>query len=196
MEPQLKVKTEFLPERCDICHQADLFDPQTNICMRCKDTKISIPQNDRAIFSSLKNYIPPSLPLASTGKRFINMLLDAIILRIFIVALIVPLVFISPMLVRLISGSIFSMALELIFFFLYYFGFELYFQRTPAKFITGTKVVNLDGSKPDANALLKRTFVRLIPFEAFSRSEGTWWHDRLADTRVINIKDNLSIKSW
>lgn len=33
--PNLTIKTESLPTRCEICHQADLFDPFNGICQRC-----------------------------------------------------------------------------------------------------------------------------------------------------------------
>jgi hypothetical protein len=33
---ELHIKTESLPERCEICHQKDRFNPQTNICLRCQ----------------------------------------------------------------------------------------------------------------------------------------------------------------
>ncbi|MBI4749142.1 MAG: hypothetical protein HY774_11685 [Acidobacteria bacterium] len=32
----LKIKDERLPTRCDICHQADQFDPATGSCQRCE----------------------------------------------------------------------------------------------------------------------------------------------------------------
>ena len=32
-----KIKAEFLPERCEICHQVDCFDAQNNYCERCGD---------------------------------------------------------------------------------------------------------------------------------------------------------------
>jgi hypothetical protein len=32
---ELRIKTEFLPERCEICHQADCFDASSNHCSRC-----------------------------------------------------------------------------------------------------------------------------------------------------------------
>lgn len=35
MDRNIKVKSESLPSRCEICHQVDFFDPQTNICQRC-----------------------------------------------------------------------------------------------------------------------------------------------------------------
>jgi uncharacterized RDD family membrane protein YckC len=73
---------------------------------------------------------------------------------------------------------------------LYYFIFESIWQRTPAKFITGTKVVTYDGTKPTTGAIAKRTLIRLVPFEAFSflgeRVYG--WHDRWSGTYVIKAK--------
>ena len=32
---ELRIKTEFLPERCEVCHQADFFDAKSNYCSRC-----------------------------------------------------------------------------------------------------------------------------------------------------------------
>ena len=32
---KLKIKTESLPQRCEICHQSDLFDAERNHCERC-----------------------------------------------------------------------------------------------------------------------------------------------------------------
>jgi hypothetical protein len=32
---ELRVKTETFPDRCEICHQTDHFDPETNSCLRC-----------------------------------------------------------------------------------------------------------------------------------------------------------------
>ncbi len=75
-------------------------------------------------------------------------------------------------------------------FILYYFIFESIWQRTPAKFITGTKVIACDGTKPTTSAIAIRTLVRFVPFEAFSflgeRVRG--WHDRWSGTYVIKAK--------
>jgi hypothetical protein len=35
---ELRIRTEFLPERCEICHQADYFDAIRNYCSRCDGT--------------------------------------------------------------------------------------------------------------------------------------------------------------
>src|ERR1051326_1831498 len=32
---KIKVKSESLPERCEICHQHDCFEPRTGYCSRC-----------------------------------------------------------------------------------------------------------------------------------------------------------------
>lgn len=52
---EFKVKTELLAERCEICHQSDLFSPETGICLRCQNltTKIEKP----AIKQIAKNLI-------------------------------------------------------------------------------------------------------------------------------------------
>jgi len=101
-------------------------------------------------------------------------------------------------LVRLIFGNSLSknfwsnFLIALIMLFAYYFIFEAAFQKTPGKFITGTKVIMEDGSKPDIGTITKRTLVRFVPFEAISmytgkvpKNKGTWWHDRWTTTRVV-----------
>jgi ssDNA-binding Zn-finger/Zn-ribbon topoisomerase 1 len=48
----LTVRRENLPVRCEICHQTDLFDPETGNCMRCVSGTIGAPllrQNEAAI---------------------------------------------------------------------------------------------------------------------------------------------------
>jgi hypothetical protein len=58
---KLKVKAESYPERCEICHQTDSFDPVANHCHRCSTI---IPQVDGSIqvnynSSNSKNYNDP-----------------------------------------------------------------------------------------------------------------------------------------
>ena len=63
-------------------------------------------------------------------------------------------------------------------FVLYHLVFEYFFQKTPAKFITKTSVVDKDGGKPSFKALLIRSLSRLIPFEAVSfLVADRGWHD-------------------
>lgn len=70
----------------------------------------------------------------------------------------------------------------------YYIFFEGIWQRTPGKWITKTKVVKEDGTKPDFGQIVGRSFSRLIPFEAFSFLAGGYpvgWHDRFPHTLVV-----------
>lgn len=121
----------------------------------------------------------------SGGRRFVNFIGDIILFRIALFLLIIP--FVNTDFIQMIARNpgldwLFGICL-LIF---YYFIFETAFQRTPAKFITGTKVVMQNGSKPDAGLIAKRTLSRFVPFEPFSGNNGTWWHDRWSKTRVVN----------
>jgi hypothetical protein len=34
--PKLEIKAEKLANRCEICHQMDLYDPKENYCIRCE----------------------------------------------------------------------------------------------------------------------------------------------------------------
>ena len=70
---------------------------------------------------------------------------------------------------------------------MYYVFFESIWQRTPAKFLTKTKVVMVDGSKPDFKHILGRTLARLIPFDhlSFLSSHPVGWHDEFSGTLVV-----------
>jgi uncharacterized RDD family membrane protein YckC len=87
-------------------------------------------------------------------------------------------------------GPVGEVVLGYVILLFYYFIFEATTQRSPAKFITGTKVIMADGSKPSAGTILKRTFCRMIPFNglSFFGELGKGWHDRFSDTYVVNIK--------
>lgn len=39
---ELSIKSELPPQRCEICHQTDCFDPNTGYCSRCANTKITV----------------------------------------------------------------------------------------------------------------------------------------------------------
>lgn len=73
---------------------------------------------------------------------------------------------------------------------LYYTTIETLTGRSIGKFITNTKVVLADGSKPSFNEILVRSLCRIIPFEAFSflGEDGKGWHDSLSKTFVVDIK--------
>lgn len=72
-------------------------------------------------------------------------------------------------------------------YFTYYTFMESKFQKTIGKFITKTKVVTLNGSRPTSADITRRTLCRLIPFDRISfLFTPNGFHDKLSDTRVIN----------
>jgi uncharacterized RDD family membrane protein YckC len=70
--------------------------------------------------------------------------------------------------------------------FVYYAGFETLFGKTPAKWLTRTRVITNAGNRPTFGHVFKRTLVRFVPFEALSfLGRGRGWHDRWSRTRVV-----------
>jgi uncharacterized RDD family membrane protein YckC/type II secretory pathway pseudopilin PulG len=122
---------------------------------------------------------------ATILRRLSNHILDAIFQ-----------VIINAVIASFISAAIFqgqphlawSMLTSLVIYIAYYAICEALWQKTPAKFITQTKVVMRDGSKPPFLNILGRSFSRIIPFEAFSFLFGAYpigWHDRFSGTIVV-----------
>ncbi len=73
---------------------------------------------------------------------------------------------------------------------IYYILFESIWQKTPAKWITKTKVTNLDGTKPQFWTIVGRSFARLIPLEHLTFLMGRYpfgWHDSLSHTVVVPV---------
>lgn len=73
---------------------------------------------------------------------------------------------------------------------LYYFLMENYLDgRTVAKYITGTKVISTDSTKPTTQQIIYRSLSRIVPFDGLSFLGVNGWHDSWSETRVINIKN-------
>ncbi len=75
--------------------------------------------------------------------------------------------------------------------------FEYRWQRTPGKFITKTRVIDEYGNPPELSAVLLRTVIRWVPFEAFScfgypYSRG--WHDKWSNTYVVPYAELAELK--
>jgi uncharacterized RDD family membrane protein YckC len=70
----------------------------------------------------------------------------------------------------------------------YYVIFEQCVGKTPAKYITRTKVFTVDGKKPTFTNIMVRNLCRFIPFEAFSFLGKKGWHDQLSKTIVVDAK--------
>jgi len=109
---------------------------------------------------------------ASQGARLVNFFLDQFI-RVGMMVGIAALLGDSPILVLFVTFG-------------YHIFFESIFSRTPAKWLTRTRVVALDGSRPTFWQIVGRSFARYVPFEPFSfLGSARGWHDRWSNTRVV-----------
>jgi len=125
--------------------------------------------------------------VVGSGTRFINFLIDFIVwlvlasLMSFIIGLFVP--------VTTENQGILTLLVYILFFgsfIAYYAIMEIKFQKTPGKFVTKTKVVTMNGEKPENGEIIARTFCRLIPFDRLSFlvvKNGI--HDFLSKTKVV-----------
>ena len=131
---------------------------------------------------------------ATRGQRFVNCILDLLIVHIIIVSLATTVVIVGNVVSNydlskwIESTSTFErVLLWMIILFLYYFLSEVYFSRTFAKYFTKTIVVTKKGSRPNKRAISIRTFTRFIPLEAltFLGSNVRGLHDMFSDTYVV-----------
>ena len=65
---------EKRPDRCDICHKSDLFDPGTGICQRCKSLPVKELTNPEA---RVIRIVPPSTIASTLAATFSCLCLSA-----------------------------------------------------------------------------------------------------------------------
>jgi uncharacterized RDD family membrane protein YckC len=116
---------------------------------------------------------------ATQGTRVANFFLDTIFRQIFAMAMFVVA---SPF-----DAPTLKVVFTLFAIFGYYAIFEGLTGRTPAKYITRTRVVDMMGGKPSFGQIVGRSAARFIPLEPFSflGSSQRGWHDSLSRTRVV-----------
>jgi len=124
---------------------------------------------------------------ASKNTRFYNFIIDKFFIWVFFI--IHVLLFEEWIKIIVGEGSAIKNIIYFLFiYFLYYLIFESLFGRTPAKFLTGTKVIDENENRPNFKTILIRNLSRLIPFDSFSfLMSDTGWHDSISKTSVINI---------
>jgi len=141
--------------------------------------------------------ITPDL-YASKGSRFANYMVDYIIRIIVGIILVILITFISE---TVGSYGVYEFLVEsesklsdyilgIIMVLIYFNIIESLTAKSVGKYITKTRVVMEDGSKPKFTDVFLRTLCRLIPFEAFSflGDEGRGWHDSISNTYVVDEK--------
>ena len=150
-----------------------------------------------------KTVPPPSFEvtyemMASKSRRFLNYLIDvvAMYIIIFLLAMLVASLAVvfewDETLIWMQNITPFqNYSIGFCVVLLYYGLPETLSSRTLGKLVTGTKVVMEEtGAKPTAEAILKRTLCRFIPFEAISfiGESSRGWHDSISRTVVVDVK--------
>ncbi|AZB10076.1 RDD family protein [Chryseobacterium sp. G0162] len=91
------------------------------------------------------------------------------------------------------GGFLWSLFIGNFNYYLYYFLMENYLDgKTISKYITGTKVISTDGTKPTTQQIMYRSLSRIVPFDGLSFLGVNGWHDSWSDTRVINLKNYMA----
>ncbi|MGE0757039.1 MAG: RDD family protein [Pirellulaceae bacterium] len=144
---------------------------------------------------------PMELKIASQGKRFLNLVIDNIIIQVLssVAGFALGVMYATAQIAE--NGSVESgsdgglrlagFVVGLLVSLAYFVITEALFQRTLAKFVTGTVVVTASGARPSFGQIVGRSLARFIPFEPFSFLGGkqpVGWHDSMSGTRVIATK--------
>ena len=133
---------------------------------------------------------------ATTGQRFANYLIDVIVFYGLFIVFGIILVVLSPSTIENMDtdSSGFGLLDRLFTLILYalYMGLleALSKGKSLGKLITGTRAINMDGSKISFSTAFARGFSRAVPFCVFS-AFGTPcnpWQDRWTGTMVIDEK--------
>ena len=129
--------------------------------------------------------------LASMKLRIINFIIDFSIIILICILLFYAFakaIFLFGLNNLIPDGKIISIdTLLLIVMALYYLLFESLANKTIAKYLTKTRVVNRTGDKPTFLQIVARTFIRtIVPLDLLTFIYGAkGWHDRYSFTEVI-----------
>lgn len=138
---------------------------------------------------------------AGTGQRFLNYLIDNLLMRFGLslvtgMAVGVVLGLMAPEYIERLSYDqgafdliLLAYLIAIVNYLLYYTICEKAFRGyTLGKLITGTRAIRNDGGELTFKDALLRSLCRLIPFEAFSGFGGHPWHDTITNTMVIKSR--------
>jgi uncharacterized RDD family membrane protein YckC len=132
--------------------------------------------------------------LASHSQRFLNLIIDLVIMYVIWVCIGETILIIADITKSYVldnwvvsMGNVEKGISFAVIMLLYYGIMDMYFSRSLAKYFTKTIAVMKDGSKPDKITAIKRTLCRLIPFEPFSffGPVPRGWHDTISQTYVV-----------
>jgi len=134
---------------------------------------------------------------ASTGKRFANYIIDLVLFYVIFFVIGIILALSSPAIAESLESAetpgfrLVDRLLTLVLYGLYMSVIEAVFKgKSLGKIITGTRAVNLDGSRISTVTAFARGFSRAVPFCAFSAfgTPSNPWQDKWTNTMVVEEK--------
>jgi uncharacterized RDD family membrane protein YckC len=182
---------------CTRCH-AEVGEG-AQYCTRCGAAIEVVPE--RPLFAATRGLEPKlgdDLDRASMGQRFVNFVVDWFAGLTFSIVVMMPAIILiaalDPENAELSPGhELLARAAAMVGFWAYFVLCEASIGRTIGKLLTGTRVVRLDGSRPDLSTIMRRSAARLVPFEPLSGfSSSGPWHDRWTDTAVVRIRPGVA----
>lgn len=138
---------------------------------------------------------------ASSGKRFVNYLVDVFFFYVIIVLIGAAIGIFAPEWIEFLDSTdpIYNLVgriLSLVLYALYMGAIEAMLDgKSIGKLVTRTRAVKLNGDKINAGLAFARGAYRAVPFAAFSAfgDPSDPWQDRWTDTMVID--ENLSVRN-
>lgn len=150
-----------------------------------------------------ETYITDHFVYASQGQRFLNWLIDNLVMRFglsyltgmaigTLLALVAP-EFLNELAYR---ESNYTTGILLITFLVGYLNYLIYYTLceklfrgyTLGKLVTGSRAIRQDGKELTFKDALLRSLSRLVPFEVFSGFNTLTWHDSWTKTMVIKSR--------
>ena len=150
-----------------------------------------------------ETYIDDHFVYATQGQRFLNWLIDNLLMRYGLsyltgMAIGTLLAVIAPDFLSELAYSESNMSggILLLTFLVGYLNYIIYYTiseklfrgYTLGKLITGTRAIRQDGKELTFKNALLRSLSRLVPFEVFSGFSTLTWHDSWTDTMVIKAR--------
>ncbi|MGN6647342.1 MAG: RDD family protein [Cytophaga sp.] len=135
------------------------------------------------------------LNLSDTPKiqRFVHLIIDSVLCLI-TCSFVVNSVLTTNIQIQLQHAIGYASTTYIVFFIcalMYYVFYETLFGFTPAKILTGSKVITIKGERISFSQGVLRTLSRRVPFASLAFLLGEYCpHDYWTDTRVIKIKSN------
>ena len=161
--------------------------------------KNNIHTEESGLADELNQYI--QYTQASQGQRFLNWLIDNLLMRF-------GLSYLSGTIVGFLMAKLFpeytmriiyeqtTVDLVVISYSLAFFNYLVYYTfcekvfkgYTLGKLITGTRAIRDDGQELTFKDAILRSLSRLVPFEAFSGFADRPWHDSWTKTSVVKVR--------